>query len=185
MLINHTHSPELEQAAQQAYEAYPALQAHDIHLRFKELNGPTMAAQPTKDLVWLPAARRSYQIVMHPHPTFANGEPLQQLPEAVLVGWLAHEMGHLMDYRPRNRWGMLRFLLGYLLSPRYRRRAEKVADTFAVNHGLGEFILKTKLYLVEHQNLSLTYKARLMKHYLSPEEIIAMIEDQEGPLLPE
>jgi len=70
---------------------------------------------------------------------------------------------------------MISFGLGYALWSHYMRKAERVADTIAVNHGFGAEVRATKNYLLEHATLTPHYKARLEKYYLSADELEGLI----------
>lgn len=185
MIIDRTGSEAMAQAAEVAYEAYPALQSFDIHIRYVDLDTTTMQARPRWDLLWRTRHRRSYQIRINRFPQFDRDRPIHTLDDSILTGWFAHEMGHLMDYLPRRRHSILYFALRYLSSAGYRKKAERVADQFAIQAGLGEYILHTKTFLLQHSNLSERYKKRLLKHYLTPEQTIALIEEETGPLMGE
>ncbi len=99
------------------------------------------------------------------------------VPSEVLIGWIGHELGHIMDYRERSGLNMLWFGIKYLTSKNYIREAERVADTYAVNHGLGEYIIATKDFILNHAHLSETYKSRIKNLYLSQEEIMMLVEE--------
>lgn len=185
MIIDRTGSPAMAQAAETAYQAYPALQPFDIHIRYVDLETTTMQARPRWDLLWRNRRSRSYQIRINRFPQFDRERPIHTLDQSILVGWFVHEMGHLMDYVPRRRHSILTFAILYLTSARYRKKAERVADGFAIKAGMGEFILKTKIFLLEHSNLSDRYKKRLLKHYLTPQQTVELIEAETGPLMEE
>ena len=84
-----------------------------------------------------------------------------------------------MDYSDRRGFNMVLFGMRYLLSSNYIREAERAADTYAVNRGMGEYILATKDFILSHANLSEVYKARIKRLYLSPEEILELVEELE------
>ena len=88
-------------------------------------------------------------------------------------------MGHIMDYRDRSGFNLLIFGVRYLLSNKHIREAERAADTYAVNRGMGEYILATKDFILTHAHLSDVYKARIKRLYLSPEEIMELVEELE------
>ena len=102
---------------------------------------------------------------------------LSMVPSEVLVGWLGHELGHIMDYQNRSSLDLVWFGIKYLTSKNYIREAERAADTYAVNHGLGEQIIATKNFILNHSKLSDVYKNRIADLYLSPEEIMVMIDE--------
>lgn len=64
-----------------------------------------------------------------------------------------------------------------MTSKNYIREAERAADTYAVNHGLGEYIIATKDFILNESQLSETYKSRIKDLYLSQEEIMVLIDE--------
>jgi len=75
--------------------------------------------------------------------------------------------------------GLVIFGVRYLTSSKYIKEAERTADTFAVNHGMGDYILATKDFILNQSHLSDAYKARIARLYLSPEEIIVLVNKLE------
>ena len=53
--------------------------------------------------------------------------------------------------------------------------AERNADTFAVEHGMKDYILETKNFILNHAEIDESYKLRMKKFYLSPEEIMDIV----------
>ena len=84
-----------------------------------------------------------------------------------------------MDYRNRSGINLFWFGVRYLTSHNYIREAERAADTYAVNHGLGDYIIATKDFILNQSNLSENYKNRIKKLYLSQEEIVELVDDLE------
>jgi len=56
--------------------------------------------------------------------------------EAVL-GWYAHELGHVVDYERRGKGGSFWMGIQYLFFPKGRARLEYRADRIAIEHGYG------------------------------------------------
>ena len=144
-----------------------------------------MRAQPVLNRRFFRRATRDYRVDFSSHLDILEHVRVRQLPKDVVVGWFAHELGHVVDYLKRPWMGMISFGLGYALWSRYMRAAERRADTIAVNHGYGKEIIATKNYLMMHSTLPEHYKKRLAKYYLSADEIEGLVkaweEDQEMP----
>lgn len=105
---------------------------------------------------------------------------IRDMPHDVLVGWVGHELGHIMDYTTRGMWSMIRFGIGYLLSGRYIKSAEWTADNFAIQHGLADKIMATKNYILNHAHLTDKYKRKIKRLYMSPEEVLELAEAKSG-----
>jgi hypothetical protein len=105
--------------------------------------------------------------------------PIQQIPDDVMIGWIGHELGHILDYESRSNAGMVSFGYRYYFSSEYVKSAEIAADTYAVNHGLGNYIISTKRFILDHAELPKAYKDKIARLYLSPDVIVEQIRKLE------
>ena len=117
-----------------ALSFYPELKDTPIIFRFKKPNGKTiMSAQPVVKTMFGLLVQRAYYVNISRHIKLGSDSLLiEDLPEDVLIGWLGHELGHVMDYHQRSVVGMIWFGLNYWLSKPFVKGAERVADEFAV-----------------------------------------------------
>jgi len=164
---------------------YPELREVPITFQWATMKRATMAAQPRWNFFFGPRRQRAYLIKVSNNLHLNHKIRLDEAPYPVLLGWVVHELGHIMDYHRRNNLSLLRFIAGYISSGAYRRRAEFTADHFALERDLGSYLLATKEFLLGHSRLSDKYKARLQKYYLPPEVVVAYLESEEGPLMRE
>lgn len=161
-----------------ALSYYSELKNTPIEFKFKDhIKKSTMQAQPTFGSIFSAKEKRSYIILISrkiqiEHETFT----IKDIPSDVLIGWLGHELGHVMDYRDRTGTGMILFGLKYLFSGAHIKEVERAADTFAINHGMGPYILKTKNFILDNASFSEKYKVKLRKLYMSPEEVMHLID---------
>ena len=162
-----------------ALSHYPELKDTPIEFKFKKnIKKSFMQAQPKLSGFFKNRKNRSYVIYINEKfkiedETFS----VKDVPSEVLIGWLGHELGHVMDYRDRSAMDMLWFGIRYITSNNYIREAERAADTYAVNHGLGQNIIATKDFILNHSKLSESYKSRIQDLYLSQEEIMVLIDE--------
>lgn len=187
-LFPHTQKAlpaKLIRACWEGISYYPELKGVPITFEWATMKRATMAAQPRWDFFTKPRSQRAYLIKVSNNLHLNHKIRLDEAPYPVLLGWVVHELGHIMDYHRRSNFSLLRFILGYVSSGNYRRRAEYTADHFAMERNLGSYLLATKEFLLGHSRLSNKYKARLQKYYLPPEVIIAYLESEEGPLMRE
>jgi len=77
---------------------------------------------------------------------------------------------------------MMQFGVGYFFSSRYFMQAERAADLFAISHGLGDKIVATKNFILDHAHLPERYKKKIRRLYLSPEETLRLIEEYKTKL---
>ena len=104
------------------------------------------------------------------------------MPSDIFVGWIGHELGHILDYQNRSNFNLLWFGINYLFSQNHIVEAERAADSFAVNQGMESYILKTKDFILNNADINQTYKDRIKRYYLSPEEIMELVKEREDLL---
>ncbi|PHN06381.1 hypothetical protein [Flavilitoribacter nigricans] len=163
-----------------AYAPYKILDPHPIIVRRKPVSDTTMRAQPVINFDFWNRKKRHYRIDISNHTELEQHVPIPDLPEEVLVGWFAHELGHIVDYQHRSAFGMIRFGLGYLLMPTFRIGAERQADIYAIDRGFGNTLLATKTFILEQSTLPDHYKKRIQKYYMSPDEIATLLNEQDS-----
>lgn len=174
---NHTVPKTILTEAKKALSFYPALENILIEIKFKKrIKKSTMLAQPKFSSLFNSKNKRRYIILVS--ETFKISDTkfsTKDLPKDVLIGWIGHELGHIMDYQRQNSLALIWFGIRYLFSENHIIKAERAADTFAVSHGMHEYILKTKNFILNHADINQKYKMRIKKYYLSPEEIMDMV----------
>jgi len=161
----------------EAIAFYPELYDTAIEFKFKDnIKKSTMQAQPRFASFFKRKENREYVILISRNIQI-EGEhfTMEDIPSDVKVGWIGHELGHIMDYRDRTNMGMLIFGIKYLLSPLHIKEVERTADTYAIQHGMGDYILTTKNFILENAHLSEKYKERIRRLYISPEEVMELI----------
>lgn len=171
----------IRKEAEKALSYYPQLHDTPIEFKFNDMVRKNfMQAQPTWGSILSSRGNRAYIILISKEFKVEDKVfSLDAVPEDVLVGWLGHELGHVMDYRDRSTFNMIWFGAKYLFSSKHIQEVERAADDFAVKHGMGEYILKTKNFILDNASLSDKYKARMRRFYLSPEEILELINEYE------
>ncbi|MGB7842291.1 MAG: hypothetical protein WBL21_05840 [Salinimicrobium sp.] len=170
--------------AQIALSYYPELENVAINFSYKNsIKKSFMQAQPQLGNLFKGKNRREYNIFIS-DTVKIEGEvfSMQEVPTEVLIGWLGHELGHIMDYRDKTAAGLVIFGFRYITSKNHIKEAERAADIYAVTHGMGDYILATKNFILNSSTLSDEYKARISRLYLSPEEIIVLVNKLEEDL---
>lgn len=181
--LTHKEIPDvLAQEIKVALSYYPELAETPIGFRFKkDIKKSTMQAQPAFSSLLNPRAKRKYFVFISEKIQIETESfKITDIPSDVLIGWIGHELGHIMDYKNRSSLGLVWFGLKYLYFPKFIREAERAADTFAVSHGMGKYILVTKDFILNHAHISAKYKARIKRLYLSPEEIMLLINENKN-----
>lgn len=167
-----------------ALSHFPELKETPIEFKFKKkVSKSIMQAQPKVGSL-LTRHRRNRAYVIKMTENFKVGDTtmsmVDEVPSSVLAGWIGHELGHIMDYRERNVFNMIFFGIAYSFSKSFLMGAERRADGYAVQKNMGNFIVATKNFILDNADLPEKYKKRIAKLYLSPEEILMMIEDFEA-----
>ena len=177
----HLAPDSISTEADVALSHYPELKNTPISFKFKKnINKSTMRAQPIFWSLFRSRKHRKYIVLMSEKIKISGKVFLtKDIPEDIMIGWLGHELGHIMDYKNRSSLNLIWFGLKYTFSGSYIKEAERAADTYAVSHGMEKYILKTKGFILDNAEIEEKYKARIRKYYLSPEEIMTLVEERE------
>lgn len=183
--LEFTHKIVPDEIWREAYVAlshYPELKNTPIEFKFKKnIKKSFMQAQPKFGGLLKRRKNRGYVIFINRKINIeGNVFDVTTVPSDVLIGWIGHELGHIMDYKERKGINLIWFGVKYLTSKNYIREAEREADTYAVAHGLGKYIIATKDFILNNAELSDTYKSRIKNLYLSQEEIMMLIDEAQA-----
>ncbi len=178
-LSNKVIPESIKKEAMTALSHFPELHECEITFRFKDnIKKSTMQAQPTWKSFFKPRRHRSYIILISRKIQIEQEEfTIADIPSDVITGWLGHELGHVMDYRDRSGIGMLIFGIKYLFSKTHIKEVERAADTYAIQHGMADYILATKNFILDHAHISEKYKERIRRLYMSPEEVMELLKE--------
>ncbi|GAB3027807.1 hypothetical protein [Spirosoma pulveris] len=175
---NKTIPSILEHSVLTALSFYPELAETPIQFVFKQsIKSSVMQAQPVFSTILASRKARAYRInISSTFKLTHTAIPIHQLPEAIMIGWIGHELGHIMDYESRSNLDMVGFGLGYVFSADYVKKVERIADAHAVRHGLGKYLIETKRFILDHAELPQSYKDKIARLYVSPEEITEQVK---------
>lgn len=171
----------IEKNVLKALSFYPELKDTVISFIFKtNIKTSVMQAQPVFTTLLGKRKNRRYRINISQHFSLIHSQmPIMQIPDEVMIGWIGHELGHILDYEGRSNAGMVSFGYQYYFSSKYVKQAEMVADSFAVERGMGNYIIATKRFILDHAELPQTYKDKIKKLYLSPDIIVEQVRKLE------
>lgn len=150
---------------------YNSLDGYKLILKQRKVKGTTMQAQPVINLTKLLGGPDRYKIKLAKFVRDSNSLLVSELPENVLRGWFAHELGHVVDYAPHSTLGMIKYGIKYIVSKRFRKKVEHRADEIAIDAGFHEEILATKRYVFNHDLIEDSYKDQMRKYYMSIEDV--------------
>lgn len=171
----------IENNVLKALSFYPELKNTTISFIFKtNIKTSVMQAQPVFTTLLRKRKNRRYRINISEHFKLINTQmPIQQIPDDVMIGWIGHELGHILDYEGRSNADMVSFGYRYYFSPTYVKHAEMVADSYAVERGMGNYIIATKRFILNHAELPQPYKDKIARLYLSPDVIVEQVKKLE------
>lgn len=142
-----------------------------------------MQAQPVIDLSQVFGTKRGYRLDVAEKVLDSGELNVADLPEEVLKGWFAHELGHMVDYENHSNFGMIAYGIKYSLSDEYKRDREHEADSISIQHGFKKEIIATKKHLLENNFISPKYQDQLKKFYMSIRGA-ELCPDQYIPVIP-
>ncbi|MDB5247201.1 MAG: hypothetical protein JWQ40_1595 [Segetibacter sp.] len=172
---------EIERNVLTALSFYPELKNTTIHFIFKKnIKTSVMQAQPVFRTLLGNRKNRRYRINISVHFNLVNAHlPILEIPDEVFIGWIGHELGHILDYESKSNAEIFSFGYRYLFHPSFVQHAEMVADSLAVERGLGHYIVATKRFILDHADLPQSYKDKIKRLYLSPDVIVEQVRKLE------
>lgn len=173
---------EIFSPVKKALEFFPDLKEVNISFELKDkISGSVMQAQPQVISLFVDKReKRKYKIKITRELDFGNEiVPIEEIPSDALIGWIGHELGHIMDYLDRSSVNMMHFGAKYLLSKQKVVEAELTADGYAIGCGMGHQILANKNYILNNDGFDETYKDKIKNLYMSREQILTMLEEME------
>lgn len=177
----HSIPNSIQEEVKTALSHYPELQETNIEVRLKKnIKKSTMQARPTFWSLFKSRKNRKYLILVSRKFKISGKKfSTTDIKKDILIGWFGHELGHIMDYRDRSGLSMAWFGIKYALSDNYIKEVERAADTYAVAAGMGDYILRTKRFILNRADIAEQYKERIKKYYLSPDEILTLVNERE------
>jgi hypothetical protein len=157
-----------------ALRHFPELKESSLKIKLKSIS-TTMQAQPKWTFIFRAKEHRGYQILVN-RDSSSNGMFYRDLSFNSLVGWIGHEFAHILDYSKKDNFEMIGFIADYVTSKERMRKVERKADKETIRHGLGIQLLDGVTFFHKNRRVTKEYRERKKNYYLSPEEIIAEIQ---------
>lgn len=155
---------------------YENLHQYNIHLHQKQLGNSTMKAQPIIKMSNLFTEVKEYKITLG-YCVMDSDTLVENIPDIVLEGWFAHELGHISDYEQYSNFRMVIYGIKYVLSSSFKKKVEHDADYIALKKGFKKEIIATKKYILLGGLFSDRYISNINKYYLPLESIEKEPED--------
>lgn len=149
---------------------YPELLETNIIFEYKPIK-QTMNARPFVSNIFKTKKNRQYQIIINNNKGNHKGLPVETLSFNIIVGWLAHELAHIVAYEKMTNMQIISFAIKYGLSNKYNRLVERNTDLLTIKHGLAYPLYDGVEYLLNDNTISEDYKNKIRENYLSLDEI--------------
>ncbi|HET8859098.1 hypothetical protein [Marivirga sp.] len=176
-------SDKIKESFLEALRKYEDLHDYSITLYQKRVKNSTMQAQPIISLQNIFSGIKRYRIMLGVYVSSSDTLKVEDVPQNVMTGWFAHELGHLVDYLSYSNLGMIKYGLQYVFSNSFKMKAEHEADYIAIQRGFRDEIIATKEWVLNHDLVGQRYKDRLHKYYLSIEQV-ELCNMNEPPFVP-
>ncbi len=154
---------------------YPELVNEKVAFVYKEI-GTTMATQPKPDINVFSKENRTYNVIINTNTNNTTFN-FDSLDNTCQIAWIAHEFGHILDYKSRNTLSLIGMGINYVFSPEYKKLVEKFAHKSAVFHGFGEETYYSTSFAFESNRIADVYKHSMKTSYLSPDDVQKMIAE--------
>ena len=176
---NKKYPSKIKSEVEKALSFYPELENVAIEFRWGIFTQHSfMLAQPKVSTMLKHKSQREYQIIMRKKFFLKNKRvPNRRIPSDVIVGWLGHELGHVVDYKPRSNWNLMWFGVRYYFSKSFLMKAEIAADFNAVKHGLINELVISKEFGRNPMFFPWKYINKLNKLYPSIESVKLWAEE--------
>ena len=167
----------IRQNVLKALSFYPELKETHINFVFKpSIKTSVMQAQPVYTSLLRRKKNRRYRINISDEFKLIHSQlPILTIPDEVFIGWIGHELGHILDYEGKSNTSMISFGYNYLVHSSFVKHAEMLADSYAVERGMGDYIVATKRFILNHAELPQAYKDKISRLYLSPDIIVEQV----------
>ncbi|MCH7403148.1 hypothetical protein ACFOUP_04430 [Belliella kenyensis] len=180
---NKTIPWEIKDAVVEALAYFPELAGVRIDFEFRDrIRGAVMQAQP-RVLTLLVTGKETREYRIKITRELDLGDTLlaiKDVPHDALVGWIGHELGHIMDYKERSTTNMMYFGMRYIMSNKRLTEAEIAADTYAISCGMGHQIMTVKNFILNQEGFSEEYRSKIRDLYMSPSQILSLQEELEN-----
>ncbi len=172
-------SEKIIRAFEKVVERYHSLHDYQIVLVQGQIKESTMQAQPIVGMDNLFNGVKKYQVKIGEFVRDSDTR-LEDLSEDILMGWFAHELGHLVDYQPHSNLEMIEFGIKYMWFDDFKRKVEHAADQIAIKYGFKEEILASKRFLMESEFKDSSYQDKIKEFYMPLEEIESLEIEASG-----
>lgn len=174
--FNKVFYEEIELAALVALSFYPELS----HTKIKFIRADTkttMEARPITRTVFGDRKKRKYAIYVDNKINRFNGVLIEDVPFNGLIGLIAHELAHVVDYEAMGVFGLSSLACKYG-NKNFKEKFEKNTDIETIKRGLAWQLYDWADFAMNKSDADEEYKAYKRKFYLEPTEIKQYIDNK-------
>jgi hypothetical protein len=103
-----------------------------------------------------------------------KGLPIAELSKDVRIGFIAHEVAHMVTYDQMNNLQTLIFAVKYVFSKKFVYNVERYTDNVAIEHHLARQLYSGTKYCQSCTDLTPEYRAYSSTYGLKLNEIICL-----------
>jgi hypothetical protein len=167
---------ELELECLVALSYFPELANVSIEFKWNNNLKSTMKMMPSITSFFF-RKKMKYVVHINQNATYTNLS-LQELTFNAKVGWLGHELGHVIQCTQKSRMGVLWMGISQV-SKKFVRKHERETDMITIEHGLGYALYEGMHYTFNQPDIHPNYIKGLKENYLSLEEILEEVKKVE------
>jgi len=173
ILFSNVRNKRIKKIFKNTSTRYRELAGMKLILHQSNIKGSTMQAQPIITFKSIFLGIDTFRIRLSTKVRDSNTLEVDDLPDEVLMGWFAHELGHIIDYHSRSALNMIIFGLKYVLSRSFRLETEHTADKIAIEKGFIDQIVATKRFILDHHLIEDAYKIKMKRYYMSEKDALS------------
>jgi hypothetical protein len=164
------HFPQICSDINSALTYFPELERVKIRFSYKPIR-QTMNSRPSPLNIFRSKDRWHYTIIVNNNKGRHKGLSFENLSYTIKVGWVGHELSHIIEYQQLNRIQTIAFALKYVFSKSFVRNVERYTDFLAIEHGLAFPLYNGTEFLLNCNDIDTKYRNYAIVNGLSLSEI--------------
>jgi len=165
--------PHLLSDVQFVLSYYPELQGKQVKVYYSSIK-QTMNSRPCFRNLFVRKENRTYRIIINNNTGKEKGLPIAVLSDDVRIGFIAHEVAHMLTYDQMNNAQTMKFALKYVFSKKFVFNVERYTDNVAIEHHLARQLYAGTEYCQSCTDLSPKYRAYSSTYGMKLSEIICL-----------
>lgn len=150
----------IESVFQKTKVRYQELQDINVKLVFK--SGLFFTMRTSTSLSSFLKEKRAYLVLVNTK----RNNIISQLSEDDIIGWLAHELAHIIDYESMSNTGLVTFTFQYFFNSKFRSATEKRVNIIACQNGFTRELFGVWRKFLAMDDMPEWYKKYIIKNYL-------------------